>query len=67
MNLKKHMEILDVSNHLGHSGNYEVRKYCNGGGYVILDALGDFVIIEEDEADNIYSIIYTDLHGKRAN
>tara|TARA_B100000959_G_scaffold189275_1_gene198004 strand:+ start:2911 stop:3117 length:207 start_codon:yes stop_codon:yes gene_type:complete len=65
MNLRKHMEILDVSDHLGHTGDYEIRKYREGGGYVLLDVLGDFVIIEEDEVDNIFSVIYNDIHNEQ--
>jgi hypothetical protein len=61
MNLRHHNEILSVSSHLGHTGNYEIRKYRNSGGYVLIDILGDFVIIEEDSVDNIYSILYADL------
>tara|TARA_B100000678_G_scaffold188784_1_gene157892 strand:+ start:66 stop:278 length:213 start_codon:yes stop_codon:yes gene_type:complete len=66
MNLKKHEEILSVSSPLGRTGNYEVRKYRDSGGYVLIDILGDFVVIEEDSVDKIYSILYTDLfkHGK---
>lgn len=66
MNLQKHKEILSVSSHLGRTGNYEVRKYRDSGGYVLIDTLGDFVIIEEDSVDKIYSILYTDLfkHNK---
>jgi hypothetical protein len=61
MNLEKHKEIISVSSHLGHTGNYEIRKYRDGGGYVLIDILGDFVIIEEDSVDKIYNILYTDL------
>jgi hypothetical protein len=57
------MEILDVSDHLGHTGDYEIRKMRMGASYVLLDVLGDFVIIEEDEVDNIFSIIYNDTQG----
>ena len=53
MNLKKHEEILSVSSPLGRTGNYEVRKYRDSGGYVLIDILGDFVVIEEDSVDKI--------------
>ena len=46
MNLQKHKEILSVSSHLGHTGNYEIRKYRNSGGYVLIDILGDEICLE---------------------
>ena len=55
MNLDKFKEIIDVSTHVDVIGDYEVRRYKHNGGYIIIDALGDFVIITEDCIDKVDS------------
>ena len=61
MNLDKFREIIDISTHVDVIGDYEVRRYKNNGGYIIIDALGDFVILTEDCVDKVCGIIFGDL------
>ena len=61
MNSKKFKEILEVSTHIDKSGDYEIRRYTNSGGYVIIDTLGDFVILDEYNVADVCSIIFEDL------
>ena len=61
MNLDKFKEIIDVSTHVDVIGDYEVRRYKHNGGYIIIDALGDFVIITEDCIDKVCCVIFGDL------
>jgi len=61
MNLENFREIIDVSTHVDVIGDYEVRRYKQNGGYIIIDALGDFVIITEDCIDKVCSVIFGDL------
>ena len=61
MNIEKFREILDVSTHVDVIGDYEVRRYHDSGGYVIIDALGDFIILTADSVDEVCSIIFGDL------
>jgi hypothetical protein len=61
MNLNKFREIIDVSTYVGAIGDYEIRRYKNNGGYVIIDALGDFIVLTEDCVDGICSAIFGDL------
>ena len=41
--------------------DYEIRRYTNSGGYVIIDTLGDFVILDEYNVADVCSIIFEDL------
>jgi len=61
MNLENFREIIDVSTHVDVIGDYEVRRYKQNGGYIIIDALGDFVIITEDCVDKVCGVIFGDL------
>ena len=61
MNLDKFKEIIDVSTHVDVIGDYEVRRYKHNGGYIIIDALGDVVIITEDCIDKVCGVIFGDL------
>ena len=61
MKVTKFKEILNHSKHIDHHEEYEVRRYKNNGGYIIIDALGDFVILEENKASKVCEIIFSDL------
>ena len=60
MNTKKFKEILEQSTHID-SADYEIRRYTNSGGYVIIDTLGDFVILDEYNVADVCSVIFEDL------
>ena len=61
MNTKKFKEILEHSTHVDSVADYEIRRYTNSGGYVIIDTLGDFVILDEYNVADVCSIIFEDL------
>ena len=61
MNIDKFKEILNCSTHINAIGDYEIRRYHDSGGYVIIDALGDFIILTADSVNEVCSIIFGDL------
>ena len=61
MNTKKFKEILEQSTHIDSVADYEIRRYTNSGGYVIIATLGDFVILDEYNVADVCSIIFEDL------
>ena len=63
MNIKKHQELIDLTDFLAVSNEYLIRKFKEGGKYLIIDTLGDFLIIERDDVDSVFSTIWSDLYG----
>ena len=63
MNIKKHQELIDLTDFLAVSNEYLIRKFKEGGNYLIIDTLGDFLIIERDDVDSVFSTNGSDLYG----
>ena len=63
MNIKKHQELIDLTDFLAVSNEYLIRKFKEGGNYLIIAPLGDFLIIERDDVDSVFSTIWSDLYG----
>ena len=63
MNIKKHQELIDLTDYLAVSNEYLIRKFKDGGNYLIIDTSGDFLIIERDDVDSVFSPICSDLYG----
>ena len=61
MNIADINEIIEETELIDQVGEYVIRKFIPSGNYVIIDNIGDFVIIERENADHICSIIWTDL------
>ena len=61
MNIADIDEIVEATELLDQVGEYVIRKFIASGNYVIIDNIGDFVIIEREKADHICSIIWSDL------
>jgi len=61
MNLNKFKEIVDVSTHVDVIGDYEIRRYKSGGGYIIIDTLGDFIVITTESIEEVCGVIFNDL------
>ncbi len=61
MNIADIDEIIEATELIEQVGEYVIRKFIPSGNYVIIDNIGDFVIIEKEKADHICSIIWTDL------
>jgi hypothetical protein len=63
MNIKTHQELIDLTDYLAVSDEYLIRKFKEGGNYLIIDTYGDFLIMERDEVDSVLQIIWDDLYG----
>jgi hypothetical protein len=61
MNIKDIDEIVEVTELIEQVGKYVIRKFISSGNYVIIDSIGDFVIIEREKADHVCSTIWSDL------
>ena len=60
MNIADIDEIVEATELIDQIGEYVIRKFISGN-YVIIDNIGDFVIIEKEKADHVCSIIWSDL------
>ena len=61
MNIKNAEELIEVTELIDSVGEYVIRKFISSGNYVIIDNIGDFVILERDIADQICSILWNDI------
>ena len=61
MNIKNAAELIEVTELIEKVGEYIIRKFISSGNYVIIDNIGDFIIIEREKADHVCSIIWEDL------
>ena len=61
MNIADIDEIVEATELIEQVGEYVIRKFIPSGNYVIIDNIGDFVIIEREKADHVCSIIWSDL------
>ena len=63
MNIDDFQELINLTDHLTESNEYLIRKFTEGGNYLIIDKFGDFLIIERDEVDSVFQTIWSDLYG----
>ena len=63
MNIQNFQELIDQTEFLAVSDEYLIRKFKEGGNYLIIDKFGDFLIIERDEVDSVFQTIWSDLYG----
>ena len=63
MNIKRHQELIELTDYLAVSDEYLIRKFKDGGNYLIIDTYGDFLIIERDEVESVLDILWNDLYG----
>ena len=61
MNIKDINEIVEATELLDQVGEYVIRKFIASDNYVIIDNIGDFIILERDIADQICSILWSDI------
>ena len=61
MNIADIDEIIEATELIEQVGEYVIRKFIASDNYVIIDNIGDFVIIEREKADRICSIIWGDI------
>ena len=63
MNIDNFQELIDLTDYLAVSNEYLIRKFKEGGSYLIIDTYGDFLIMERAEVDSVLQIIWDDLYG----
>jgi len=63
MNIKDFQELIDLSDYIDLTNEYIIRKFIEGGSYLIIDTYGDFLILKRDEVDPVTNIIWNDLYG----
>ena len=61
MNIKSFEEVIDATEFVESVGDYVLRKFITSGNYVIIDKLGDFIVLEKDAVESICSSIWEDL------
>ena len=63
MNIDNFQELIDLTDYLDLTNEYLIRKFKEGGSYLIIDTYGDFLILKRDEVDTVFSTIWNDLYG----
>ena len=63
MHIDNLKELIELTNLLGVTNEYVIRKFKDGGNYLIIDTYGDFLILERDEVESVFSTIWNDLYG----
>ena len=63
MNIDNFQELIDLTDYLDLTNEYLIRKFKEGGSYLIIDTYGDFLILKRDEVDTVTNIIWHDLYG----
>ena len=61
MNIKKFQEIVDTTDMVDSVGEYVVRKFKGSGNFVVIDSIGDFIILDRETVDGICSVIWGDI------
>ena len=61
MNIKYISEIVEATELLDQVGEYVIRKFIASDNYVIIDNIGDFIILERDIVDQICSVLWNDI------
>ena len=61
MNIKDIGELVEATELLDQVGEYVIRKFIASDNYVIIDNIGDFIILERDIADQICSVLWDDI------
>ena len=61
MNIADIDEIIEPTELIEQVGEYVIRKFIASDNYVIIDNIGDFIILERDIADQICSLLWNDI------
>ena len=61
MNIADIDEIIEATELIEQVGEYVIRKFIASDNYVIIDNIGDFIILERDITDQICSILWSDI------
>ena len=61
MNIKDINEIVEATELIEEVGEYVIRKFISGDNYVIIDKIGDFIILERNNVDQLCSVLWNDI------
>jgi len=61
MNIKDISEIVEATELIEQVGECIIRKFIASEQYVIIDNIGDFIILERDIVDQICSVLWNDI------
>jgi hypothetical protein len=64
MNLSKFEELKHLTYRCQTIGNYELRKYRESDNYVLVDAIGDFIVIDNDSLVDIAVLLTNQIKVK---
>ena len=57
-------QFLQRTIRLGTTERYDIRKFNDGGNFLLVDTHGDYLVIERESADDICNLIFTDISTK---
>ena len=60
-------QFLQRTIRLGTTERYDIRKFNDGGNFLLVDTHGDYLVIERESADDICNLIFTDISTKMKN
>ena len=61
MNIADISEIVEATELIEQVGEYVIRKFIASEQYVIIDNIGDFIILERGIVDQICSVLWNDI------
>jgi len=64
MNVKEYEEVIEASELISEIGDYVIRKFKSSSNYILIDNIGDFIVIEHDMVDGVCSALWTDIQGR---
>ena len=67
MNINEFKEIIEASTMIKVVGDYTMRKFKASDNYIIIDKIGDFLVLEEDFVDEVLTTIWEDFSKERLN
>ena len=67
MNVKEYKEVVKASTILKVVGDYTIRKFKASDNYIIIDNIGDFIVLDEESADAVCMTIWEDFSKERLN
>ena len=67
MNVKDFKEIIKASTMIKVVGDYTIRKFKASDNYIIIDKIGDFLVLDETSVDEVLTSIWEDFSKERLN
>ena len=54
-------QFLQMTSRLGTTDRYDIRKFNEGGNYLLVDTHGDYLVLERESADDVCNLLFTYL------